>query len=643
MDSSTISAVELFEQDEKKDLLRFVTAGSVDDGKSTLIGQLLYESKGIYEDQLEAVRNASGKKGSTQEGLDLALVTDGLKAEREQGITIDVAYRYFSTPKRKFIIADSPGHEQYTRNMATGASTANLAVILIDASQGVTTQSKRHAFITSLLRIPHFIITVNKMDLVDYSEDVYNRIVEEFSEFTTKLEMSDLTFIPISALKGDNVVDRSENMPWYGGRALLDHLETIHIASDRNMIDLRLPIQYVSRPNPNFRGFMGTPASGIIRPNDEIMALPSGMTSRVTQVLGPDGPMPEGFSPVPITVTLEDEIDISRGDTIVHVNNLPHVDRMFEAMVVWMAEESMSIDKQYIIKHATRKTPCVISNIRYRIDVNTTHRHDADVLRLNEIGRCVIELARPIAFDSYKKNHSTGSFIIIDRLTNNTVGAGMILDVEPNVLQPEDSHRVTKVRSAHIHRHTSRISADEHTKALGHKPMTIWMTGLTGSGKSEVAYALERKLFDADLTSNVLDSGNTRLGLNKDLNFSADDRAENSRRVAEMAKLFNNTGLIVICAFLSPFRIDRQLARDIVGHDRFVEIYFSAPIDYCREHALENIYDKAESGEIKNYSGVTAPYEVPESPDLVLPRHEISTDECVSKLIDLLKRKAIIS
>ena len=652
-DSRIESATTLLEQDEKKDLLRFVTAGSVDDGKSTLIGRLLFESKGIYEDQMDAVRSASARGGSAGGELDLALVTDGLKAEREQGITIDVAYRYFSTPRRKFIIADTPGHEQYTRNMATGASTANLAIVLIDAKNGVLPQSKRHAFIASLLEIPHVVVCVNKMDLVDYSERVFDEIVEEFTEFTTKLRIPDITFIPISALKGDNVVERSDATPWYQGTTLLNHLETVHIASDRNLIDLRLPVQYVSRPSSNFRGYMGTPASGIVRPGDEVVALPSGKTSRVRRVLGPDGDVEEGFPPVPVTVTLEDEIDISRGDVIAHVNNRPRVDRAFEAMIVWMAEEPMRPGRQYTIKHATRSTPGVVSDLRYRIDVNTLHRHDADELALNEIGRCAIDVARPLAFDPYKTSRQMGAFILIDRLTHNTVGAGMILDREADA-KGAARRRITARRGTEAKLHESLVAPAEREERLGQKPATLWLTGLTGSGKSAIAYALERRLFDMGKLAHVIDGRNARLGLSADLDFTAPDRAENLRRAAEVAKMLNRAGLISICAFLSPSAEDRAVAREIVGDERFLEVHLSAPKEVCEARTAgadrsggdgpSGNGDAAglDAGEMARYADLDAPYEPPASPQIELPTHELAVDACVDRLLDLLHDRGFL-
>ncbi len=629
----------LLQEDEQKDLLRLVTCGSVDDGKSTLIGRLLYESKGIYEDQLEAVRVASAKRAIGDEGLDLSLVTDGLRAEREQGITIDVAYRYFSTPKRKFIIADTPGHEQYTRNMATGASTANLAILLIDAAQGVLTQSRRHAFIASLLRIPHVVAAVNKMDLVGYDRKVFDAIVDEFTEFCARLEITDLTFIPISALKGDNVVRRSEKMSWYSGATLLGHLESVHIASDRNLIDLRFPVQYVSRPDATFRGYMGTPASGIVRPGDEIIALPSGVKSKVKEVLGPNGPVREGFPPVPCTVTLSSEIDVSRGDVLAHPNNVPRVDHRFDAMLVWMSEEPLRIGDRYTIKHLARRLPGRVMGVRYRIDVNSTRRQEAEILALNEIGRVMIELERPLAFDSYKRNRATGAFIVIDRLTNNTVGAGMILDRGPGGLSVDPSELPTRPRSELLERQRGQVTRDDRAQRFGHKAATVWLTGLAGAGKTTIAYALEKKLFDQGVACAVLDGENTRLGLSLDLGFTARDRAENIRRAAEVAAMMNDAGLIVICAFLSPSEADRQRAKEIIGEERFVLVHVDTPIEECRER-LEELYGRAErTGDIL-VPGVNLAYEVPKDAELVLrsPRRDVTGS--IDRLLPLLTHRA---
>jgi len=636
-----MDAMKTLREDERKDLLRLVTAGSVDDGKSTLIGRLLYESKGIYEDQLSSVVAASARVGSVGGDLDLALVTDGLRAEREQGITIDVAYRYFSTPKRKFIIADTPGHEQYTRNMATGASTAGLVIILIDAKNGVVTQSKRHAFIASLLGIPHVVVAVNKMDLVDYSQEAYESICDEFTDFAAKLEIHDLTFIPVSALEGANVVDNSDQMPWYKGGSLLNHLETVHIASDRNLIDLRFPVQYVLRPDRTFRGYLGSVASGMIRPGDDVMILPGGMRSRVETVFGPDGQLEEAFPPMSIGVTLEGEIDVSRGDTIVHVNNVPRVDRELDSMIVWMSEEPMVPGKQYLIKHSARMTPAQISNLRFRVDVNTLHRSEADSLGLNEIGRCVVSLTRPIAHDPYVRNRQNGSFIIIDRLTNGTVGAGMILDRDPNKLSVSSEKHVGEPKSGHVHRHAGSISLDQRIDRAGHKPATVWLTGLPRSGKSTIAYELERKLFDAGANCCVLDGENMRLGVSKDLGFSADDRAENLRRAAETARVLNEVGMICICAFVSPYESSRDQAREILGPDRCLQVHLSASIETCRQRDPE-LYELADSGKISEFSGVTAPYEEPQSPDLAIPTGEIDVEESAERIVAMLRAKGVI-
>ncbi len=636
-----MDALELLKENETKDMLRFVTCGSVDDGKSTLIGRLLFESKGIYEDQLEGVKTDSKKYGTTGDQMDLALLTDGLKSEREQGITIDVAYRYFSTPKRKFIIADSPGHEQYTRNMATGASTASAAVILVDASKGLTTQSKRHSFITALLGIPHLVVAVNKMDLVDYDQEVYQRICDDFTNFATRLEISDVTFIPISALVGDNVVTRSQRTPWYDGRTLLRHLESIHIASDRNLVDLRLPVQYVCRPNSDFRGYMGTPSSGVIRPGDEVVVLPSGMTNTVKAVRDADGPAEAGFPPLPVTVELENEVDVSRGDMICHVNNQPRIDHQFEAMVVWMAGQKLAVNRQYLIKHLTRTVPATVTRLLYQVDVNTLHRRESDALGLNEIGRCSIETARPLIFDAYKRNRSTGAFILIDRQSYNTVAAGMILDREPDELRVHPERRVEQIRSTNISVRDRSAAAGDRSKLFNQRPATLWLTGLSGAGKSSIAFELEKRLLDAGHACCVLDGENVRAGISKDLGFSADDRAENIRRVAEMARVINDSGLIAICSLLSPYEQERDRARQIVGAQRFLEIYVSTPVQVCRKRAPE-LYAKADSGEIPLFSGVTAPYEAPLEPELELPAHRLDLDACAHKTLELLREKGLL-
>ncbi len=628
----------LLQENRDADLLRFTTAGSVDDGKSTLIGRLLHDSKAIYDDQLAAIQKDSRKLN--REEVDLALLTDGLKSEREQGITIDVAYRYFSTPRRRFIIADTPGHVQYTRNMATGASTANLAIILIDARNGVLTQSKRHGFIASLLGIPHILVAINKMDLVDYSEATYERIREEYANFAAKLGFRDLAFIPISALRGDNVVHPSSHMPWYKGVSLITHLETVHIAGDRNLIDLRFPVQYVNRPNLDFRGYCGTVASGVLRVGDEIMALPSGKTTRVKSIVTFDGPLAYAFPPQSVTVCLEGELDVSRGDVLVHPRNQPHVEREVEAMLVWMDETPFELGKPYWIKHLTQTVRGTFAELVYRVDPNELHREKTDCLELNEVGRVTLELFRPIMCDEYARNRATGSFIVIDPASNRTVGAGMIIE--------RTGRRTAAVHAAapmsrNITTDASLVSPQSRAAILRQRPATLWLTGLSGSGKSTIARNLEVRLLAAGHACCVLDGDNLRQGLNRDLGFSPDDRAENIRRVAEVARLFNDSGLIVITAFISPYRADRDQARQIIGPDAFLEVFVDASLAVCEKRDPKGHYAKARAGTIESFTGVSAPYESPEKPDLVLPTATLSVDDVVDRLMVELTRRGFLS
>jgi bifunctional enzyme CysN/CysC len=629
------------ERNQRKELLRLLTCGSVDDGKSTLIGRLLHDAKSIYEDQLAAVQRDTAKFGTTGETVDLALLTDGLKAEREQGITIDVAYRYFSTDKRKFIIADTPGHEQYTRNMATGASTCQLAIILIDARHGVMTQTRRHSFIASLLGIKHVVVAVNKMDLVGFSQDVFETIQRDYTGFVAKLGIPDVQFIPLSALKGDNVVDKTNSMPWYKGPPLLSHLETVHIASDRNLTDMRFPVQYVLRPNLNFRGFAGTVASGIVHKGEEIVALPSGKRSRIKTISTYEGELDEAFSPMAVTLTLEDEIDVSRGDMLVSPGNLPHVSSQVAATVVWMNEKPFVPGKSYWIKQTTSTVIGEIAMLRCGIDVNTLEERPATQLAMNEVGNVVLSLNQPLAWDPYKINAATGAFILIDRLTNNTVGAGTIL--EPPEHGGGDHWGQQPVAEPTLLREReSLIAPEERRKKYGHSAVTILLTGLTGSGKATVAFALEKRLFEAGCAVTALHGTNMRRGLCRDLGFSADDRSENLRRGAEVAKILNDAGLICICAFVAPHETVREKAKQAIGADKFLEIYLSAPVEVCKQRDRSGAYALAEAGKILQFPGVSATFEIPRSPDLVLPTHEIEVNTAVERVLELLKQRKFI-
>ena len=623
-------------QHERKELLRFLTCGSVDDGKSTLIGRLLYDSKMIYEDQLARLEKDSAIYGTTGGGFDPALAMDGLKEEREQGITIDVAYRYFSTAKRKFIIADTPGHIQYTRNMATGASTADLAVILIDArpGHGVIEQTKRHSFIASLLGIKHILVAVNKMDLVDFDEEVFNQIRNDYRDFAARLDIPDLHFIPISALYGDNVVEKSDNMPWYDGSTLMNFLESVYIGSDRNLEDFRFPVQYVIRPNLDFRGFAGTIASGIIRVGDEILTLPSRKTSRVKEIVTFDGNLQEASAPMSVTITLKDEIDSSRGDMFVRPGNVPKMHQKFDAMLVWMSEKAMVPGQQYLFKHTTKMVSGTFATLRYQVDVNTMHRQPSPTLALNQIGRVNISLTQPIAFDRYRRNKTTGSFIVIDRINNVTVAAGMILDRLTS--EDRDDHWEDKTYQS-LHGEISNVSNEERKARFGQSPVTLLITGQSGAGKTTTAYALERRLFDLGRGATVIDGQNMRLGLSRDLGFSDEDRSENLRRAAEAAKLFNNSGLICVLALIAPNEDVRQRAAQVIGEDRFIVVHLDPPADVCAER------DRRRDNADETIEKSTPDFQKPEHPDLVLDTSTMDTGTCVDKIIQLLESKDIIS
>lgn len=629
-------------QHERKELLRFITCGSVDDGKSTLIGRLLYDSKMLYEDQLAQLEDESKTHGTTGGSFDPALVTDGLKAEREQGITIDVAYRYFSTAKRKFIIADTPGHEQYTRNMATGASTADLAVILIDARHGVLSQTKRHSFIVSLLGIRHVVVTVNKMDLVDFSQERFEEICGDYRDFSERLDLPDLHFIPISALSGDNVVDPSENMAWYKGSTLMNFLESVYIGSDRNFEDFRFPVQYVNRPNLDFRGFCGTIASGIIRQGDEIMVLPQRQTSKVKSIVTFDGDVEEASTPQSVTLTFEDEIDCSRGDMIVRPGNVPKVSNEFDAMLVWMSSDAMVPGKTYLFKQTTQTVTGQIESLRYRVDVNTLHSSPAPELQLNEIGRCTITLSQPFYHDAYRRNRTTGAFIIVDRLTNITVAAGMITAREAYKSTQLAPWEVEEERSTDSTTEVNVVSPDERKARLGQTPATVLFTGMSGSGKTTIARGVERVLFDAGRTSVVLDGEDLRRGLSRDLGFSAPDRSENLRRCAQMARLLNENGFICLAALIAPDESVRQKAAELIGKNNFITIHVEAELDLCRTRDPRGHYQQAEQGKIPNLPGAGSAYEPPTAPDLLIRTDESSIEDCVGQVVALLRERKFI-
>ncbi len=637
------------------DLLRFTTAGSVDDGKSTLIGRLLYDSKSIFEDQMEAVEEASKARGMTDDDNvpNLALLTDGLRAEREQGITIDVAYRYFATPKRKFIIADTPGHVQYTRNMVTGASTADLAIILLDAKRGVQTQSKRHGFIASLLGIPHVVVAVNKMDLVDYSQEVFDQIRREYLDFAAKLDVQDIEFIPVSALRGDNVVERGDNMPWYQGSTLLHHLENVNVAGDRNLRDFRFPVQTVIRPDQSFRGFAGTVASGAIRPGEEVMALPAGTRSTVKAITTLDGDLDEARADEAVVITLEDEIDVSRGDMLVRPQNLPSVETGIEAMVCWMSEEPLQSNRHYLLRHTTREVKAFVDDLAYRVDVDTLHREDAETLGLNDIGRVRITTAAPLFFDPYRVNHETGAFILIDPYSNVTVAAGMIRgaaqsadEVAGRAAQLERSADAAGVRvrkvSPNVVWEGLNIPRESRERRQGHGGAVLWFTGLSGSGKTTVAREVERQLFEAGVKTMLLDGDQVRHGLSGDLGFSPDDRRENVRRIGEVARLFFEAGTVTLCTFVSPYRADRDRVRALIPADHFFEVFVDVDIETAKARDPKGVYAKAARGEIESLTGLSAPYEEPEAPEITLQTKELSVAEAAEIVRQALVEAGIV-
>ncbi|MDD4657154.1 MAG: sulfate adenylyltransferase subunit CysN [Bacteroidales bacterium] len=621
---------EFLDQDQQKDLLRLLTAGSVDDGKSTLIGRLMFDSKALYEDQLSTLEKDSKRIGHAGDNIDYALLLDGLKAEREQGITIDVAYRYFSTAKRKFIIADTPGHEQYTRNMITGGSTANLAIILVDATKGVITQTRRHTFLVSLLGIKHVALAVNKMDLVDYSQEVFDSICKDYRNFVTQLDIPDVEFFPLSALKGDNVVDKSPKTEWYNGKSLLEFLENVHVGSDRNYNDFRLPVQYVLRPDHKFRGFSGKIASGIIKPGDTVMALPSRKTSKVVSIPTYDGDLEKAFPPQSVTLVLEDEIDISRGEMLVKPDNLPRIERHFESMIVWMDEEPMDISTQFFLKQNTNTTRARIDMIRHKIDVNTLEKSQVEGLALNEIGRAVLTTAKPLFFDPYINNKNTGSFVLINPVTNNTVAVGMILD---KMSVDDLPTRITDIDKRKIENGIGLIDNSAYIKQYNQKGETIWITGLHGAGKNALAYSLEKRLFDLSAIVVTLDGSTIRSGLSRELDFSPADRAEHLRRVAHIAKILNDQGIITICSFISPSEDIRNQCAQIIGPERFHLVHIDADIKHCKLNKPD-LYKKAEEGKVKYMPGVSATYEPPTNATITIEPQTPATDSTTTSATD---------
>jgi bifunctional enzyme CysN/CysC len=612
-----------------KSLLRFITCGSVDDGKSTLIGRLLYESHLVFEDHLAALEADSAKVGTQGGDLDFALLLDGLSAEREQGITIDVAYRFFSTERRKFIVADTPGHEQYTRNMVTGASTADVAVILVDARKGVLTQTRRHTYLVSLLGIKRVIVAINKMDLVDYSHEIYDSIEQEYRDFAGRIGLTDITCVPLSALKGDNVVAPSPNTPWYHGPTLMGYLETVEVDDETAEQPFRFPVQWVNRPDLDFRGFSGRVVGGTIRQGDQVRVLPAGTTSTVDRIVTMDGDLDRAEAGHSVTLSLADEIDASRGDLICAADSPAEVADQFEAHLVWMHEDEMLPGRPYLMKVGTRTVGVSIAHPKYRVDVNNLDHLAATTLELNEIGVCNLSLDRPIPFDAYADNRDTGSFVIVDKLTQNTVGAGML-------------HYALR-RSHNIHWQDVRVDKAARAEMNNHGPGVVWFTGLSGSGKSTVANIVESKLHALGVRTYLLDGDNVRHGLNRDLGFTDADRVENIRRIAEVSRLMVDSGLVVLVSFISPFIAERRLARSRVDDGEFIEVFVDTPLAVAEERDPKGLYAKARAGELANFTGIDSPYEAPEAPEVHVDTTSLSPEQAADAVIDQLKASRIIT
>lgn len=613
---------------EAKTLLRFLTCGSVDDGKSTLIGRLLYDTKLIFEDQLAALERDSRKHGTTGEDIDLALLVDGLEAEREQGITIDVAYRFFSTPARKFIVADTPGHEQYTRNMATGASTADLAIVLIDARKGVLTQTRRHSSICSLLGIRNIVLAVNKIDLVGHDRAVFDAIVEDYATFAETLGFESIVAIPMSARYGDNVTAKSDAMPWYNGPTLLAHLETVPVGDDPVEQPFRFPVQYVNRPNLDFRGFAGTVASGSVSVGDTLVVAKSGKSSKVKRIAASPDDLKSAREGQAVTIVLEDEIEVSRGNMLVHADQRPHVADQFNADIVWFDEQHLMPGRSYILRTETDSATASVTALKYRIDVNSFAHEAARALEMNEIGNCNLSTQHPIAFDAYGDNRATGAFVLVDRVTNMTAGAGMI--------------RHPLRRASNVHLQALDITKPVRSEHKHQKPVVLWFTGLSGSGKSTVANALEKRLFALGKHTYTLDGDNVRHGLNRDLGFTEADRVENIRRVGEVARLMIDAGLIVLVSFISPFAAERRMARELLEEDEFVEVFMDTPLDECIRRDPKGLYAKALRGEIVNFTGIDSPYEPPEHAEIHLQTPGKETEELADEVENWLRDKGVI-
>ncbi len=612
-----------------KDLLRFLTCGSVDDGKSTLIGRLLHDTQLIPQDQLEALQRDSRRHGTTGDELDFALLVDGLEAEREQGITIDVAYRFFTTGRRSFIVADTPGHEQYTRNMATGASNSDAAVILIDARKGVLTQTRRHSYICALLGIRHVLLTVNKIDLVEFSGERFHHIVADYLGFAGPLGFASIATIPVSARFGDNVTQRSQRMSWYDGPTLLQHLEELEVEAGAIGKPFRFPVQWVNRPHSDFRGFSGTVASGSVRPGDPLVVAASGKQSTLARIVTADGDLPEARAGAAVTLTFADEIDVARGDLLAHPDSRPEVVDQFAAHVLWMAEDEMLPGRAYLLRIGAKYLPARITSLKHKVDVNTLEHIAAKTLALNEIGSCNLATAVPVAFDPYAENPVTGAFILIDRFTNATCGAGMIT--------------FGLRRATNIHRQDVFVDKGARVRLSGHRPAILWFTGLSGSGKSTIANLVERELHHSGAHTYMLDGDNLRHGLNRDLGFTDADRVENIRRVGEVARLFVDAGLVVLCSFISPFRAERRMVRELVAEGEFVEIFVNTPLEECMRRDPKGLYARAKQGKIKNFTGIDSPYEVPENAEIVIDGVTGTPQDGARLVLETLRARQIVS